>query len=169
MLLSEASLLNKRLMLSSNSKFYDFGHTVVLLKSNLCVQQTHLSLGNNSLCLAPALGVTKFKIPEWWFWSHFVVLLRSDLGAQQTYLWGQFVEQKFMLLNSNFRCYQIHNCQRYDFGNTLLRYLSPTLMFNKPNSETGLLNKSLCLAPALGVTKFKIARVMIMVTLCSAT
>jgi hypothetical protein len=29
-----------------------------------------------------------------------------------------------------------------------------------------LLNKSSCLAPALGVTKFTIARVLILVTLC---
>jgi hypothetical protein len=39
-------------------------HFVVLLKSNLDVQQTHLCTGllNKSSCLAPALGVTKFII-----------------------------------------------------------------------------------------------------------
>ncbi len=40
--------------------------------------------------------------------------------------------------------------------------------FNKPTSEAGLLNKSTCLAPALGVIKFKIVRNMILVTLCFA-
>ncbi len=44
--------------------------------------------------------------------------------------WGQFVEQKLML-NSNFRCYKIYNCQRYDLGHTLLCYLSLTQMFIK--------------------------------------
>jgi hypothetical protein len=38
---------------------------------------------------------------------------------------GRFVEQKLML-SSNFRCYQIHNCQRCEFGHTLLCYLSHT-------------------------------------------
>jgi hypothetical protein len=35
--------------------------------------------------------------------------------------------------------------------------------------EAGLLNKSSCLAPALGVTKFIIVGDMILVTLCCAT
>ncbi len=38
-------------------------------------------------------------------------------------------------------------------------------MFNKPASEAGLLNKSLRLAPALGVTKVIIDIGMILVTL----
>jgi hypothetical protein len=42
-------------------------------------------------------------------------------------------------------------------------------MFNKPASEAGLLNKSLRLAPALGVTKVTIVTDMILVTLCCAT
>jgi hypothetical protein len=33
---------------------------------------------------------------------------------------------KKVMLSSNFRCYKIHNCQRHDFGHTLLFYLSPT-------------------------------------------
>ncbi len=46
--------------------------------------------------------------------------------------------------------------------------------FNKPASvhsdtEAGSLNRSSCLAPALGVTKFIIAIDMILVTLCCAT
>jgi len=47
---------------------------------------------------------------------------------------GRFVEQKLMP-SSSFRCYQIHNCHRYDFGHTLLCHLSRTWMFNKPTSE----------------------------------
>jgi hypothetical protein len=39
------------------------------------------------------------------------------------------------------------------------------LLFNKPTSEAGLLNKSSCLAPALGVTKFLIVTDMILITL----
>ncbi len=47
------------------------------------------------------------------------------------------------------------------------------LLFNKVlilagKSETGLLNKSSCLAPALGVTKFIIIKDMSLVSLCSA-
>ncbi len=38
---------------------------------------------------------------------------------------GPFVEQKFML-SSSLRCYQLHNCQIYDFGHPLLSYLSWT-------------------------------------------
>jgi hypothetical protein len=41
------------------------------------------------------------------------------------------------------------------------------LLFNKLTSEAGSLNKSLCLAPAFGVTKFTGARDMISVTLKS--
>jgi hypothetical protein len=36
-------------------------------------------------------------------------------------------------------------------------------------AEAGLLNKSSCLAPALGVTKIMIVADFILVTLCSAT
>jgi hypothetical protein len=48
-------------------------------------------------------------------------------------------------------------------------------MFNKPTSglillaEAGLLNKSSCLAPTLGVTKFITVKDVILVTLCCAT
>jgi hypothetical protein len=38
---------------------------------------------------------------------------------------GRFVERKLML-SSNFKCYQLHDCKRYDFGHTLLCYISPT-------------------------------------------
>ena len=43
------------------------------------------------------------------------------------------------------------------------------LLFNKPVSEAGLLNKSSCLAPALVVTKFTTVRDMTLVKLCCAT
>ncbi len=43
------------------------------------------------------------------------------------------------------------------------------LLFNKPVSETGLLSKSSCLAPALGATKYMCIKDMILVTLGCAT
>jgi hypothetical protein len=43
------------------------------------------------------------------------------------------------------------------------------LLFNKPATRAGLLNKISCSAPALDVTKFTIVRDMILVTLCCAT
>ncbi len=64
------------------------------------------------------------------------------------------------------RCDKISNCQRYDFGHTLLRYQSLTYMFIKPTPEAPSLHKSL--APDLGVAKFATARDMILVTLCCA-
>ncbi len=45
----------------------------------------------------------------------------------------------------------------------------PELLFNKPTSEAGLLNKGLYFAPALGVTKFIIVIDMSLLTLCCAT
>jgi hypothetical protein len=42
-------------------------------------------------------------------------------------------------------------------------------MFNKPTSEAGLLNKSSCLAHALGVIEFVNMGDKILVTLCCAT
>jgi hypothetical protein len=41
-------------------------------------------------------------------------------------------------------------------------------MLNKPYSEAGMLNKSSCIAPSLGVTKFIIVKDIIFVTLCYA-
>jgi hypothetical protein len=43
------------------------------------------------------------------------------------------------------------------------------LLFSKPTAEASLLNKSLHLAPALGVTKFMIVTDMFMVRLYCAT
>jgi hypothetical protein len=60
-------------------------HFVVLLKSDLDVQQTHLCCIKGS-CIALAFGVTKFTTTRDIIWSHFVVLLKSDLHVQQTCL-----------------------------------------------------------------------------------
>ncbi len=71
----------------------------------------------------------------------------------------------------SFRRDQIYEYERYDFGHTLLCYLSLTYMFHKPTPVTkaGYLNKGSCLARVLGVTKFMNMRDMILVTLCFAT
>jgi hypothetical protein len=49
----------------------------------------------------------------------------NHLLAVKLLFQGQFVEQKLML-SSNSRSYQIHNCQSYDFCHILVCYLSPT-------------------------------------------
>jgi hypothetical protein len=72
-------------------------------------------------------------------------------------------------LNCSFRCDIILNIYYYDYSHTLLCCLSPTLMFNKPTSEAGSLNKSSCLAPTWGAAKFIIVTDLILVTLCCAT
>ena len=48
--------------------------------------------------------------------------------------WGRFVKRR-LVLSSSFRSDQIYKYERYDFGHTLLCYLSRTWMFNKPVSE----------------------------------
>ncbi len=65
---------------------------------------------NKSSWLAAALGVTNFIAIITMNLVTVVVLLKSDLDLQQTH----------------FRCEQIYNYQWYDFGHTLLYYLSPT-------------------------------------------
>jgi hypothetical protein len=74
-------------------------------------------------------------------WPTFAVrsrdsIVRLDLALPAN-IWlasrGRLVEQK-LILSSSFRCCQIHNCHRYDFGHTLLRFLSRTKMFNKLTS-----------------------------------
>ncbi len=70
-----------------------------------------------------------------------VNLVRPKTAAKQELLFnklasglrGQFVEQKLML-SSSFRRDQIYKDERYDFGHTLLCYLSRTFMFNKSTS-----------------------------------
>ncbi len=44
-------------------------------------------LWNKSSCLAPPLGVTKFKIVTDMIWSLFAALLKSNLDVQQTHIW----------------------------------------------------------------------------------
>ncbi len=69
-----------------------FPHFIVILESDIDVQQTHLifshfseaSLLNSSL--VTALGVAKFTANVQWVWSHFVVKLESALDVQQTQL-----------------------------------------------------------------------------------
>ncbi len=51
----------------------------------------------------------------------------------------------------------------------MLNVVMPSVVALTQMPEVGLLDKSSCLVPALGVTKFIIARVMILVTLCCAT
>jgi hypothetical protein len=57
---------------------------------------------------------------------------------------------------------QIYNNDSYKFGSHLKQEVFCSA---KQRAEAALLNKSSCLAPALGVTKFTIDRVMILVTL----
>ncbi len=90
-------------------------------------------------------------------------LVKKQVSWSQSHFYtisGRFVEQKLML-SSSFMCNQIFKCQRYNFGHT---YVGLKCLTNPPQShhginkrlkaQTGLLNKSSCLAPALSVTKF---------------
>ena len=63
-------------------------------------------------CFKKILKILNNFTPKIMYWAHAATL-------------GQFVEQKFML-SSNFSCDQIYKIERYDFGHTLLRYLSLT-------------------------------------------
>jgi len=47
------------------------------------------------------------------------------------------VEQK-LILSYRFSCDRILNRPIYEFGHTLLRYLSPTSLFNKPESDSSV-------------------------------
>ncbi len=63
----------------------------------------------------------------------FLTILILDRVISQTLIiktYGRFVDQKLML-STSFSHDQIHNCRKYDFGHTLLSYLSPTWTFNK--------------------------------------
>jgi hypothetical protein len=57
---------------------------------------------------------------------------------------------------------------------TIMTFITPKAqakheyLFNKPTSETGLLNESSCLARALGVTEFINVRDLILITLYCA-
>jgi hypothetical protein len=76
------------------------------------------------------------------------------------------LQQKYLIFDSyqdtisstlNLKCAQLLRAYRQNFKMT----------FQQP--EVGLLNKSSCLAAALGVTKFIIVKAMNSVTLCCAT
>ncbi len=77
-----------------------------------------------------------------------------------------FVEQKFML-SSSFRCDQTHNWHILLWSHfvVLLKFFNKLTL----EAEAGSLNKSSCLAPALGVAKFIIVTIIIFVSLCCAT
>jgi hypothetical protein len=44
------------------------------------------------------------------------------------------------MLSLSFRCDQIYKNEIYNFGHTLLCYLSQTLMFNEPDSDQELIS-----------------------------
>ncbi len=94
------------------------------LEYDLDVKQTHL-------CLDAALGVAKFITIITWNGSHLSCL-------NMTYMFNKH------LLRSSFKCDQIYNYHYYKLGHTLLSCLS----------MTQILQPHLCLAVALGVTKF---------------
>jgi hypothetical protein len=137
-----------KLMLSSNFRcdqiykyeLYDFGHTLLcyLSQTKMFNEPTsEAGLLNKGLMLSSNFRCDQIlKSQKWeiWLWSHFVMLLKSDLDVQQTHLWGWFVKQK-LASSSSFRCDQIHNCYRYNFGPSLLCYLSQTYLFNKLSSR----------------------------------
>jgi hypothetical protein len=68
--------------------------------------------------------------------ERFTEMREMDLAVQSKFppSWARFVEQK-LALSSSFRCDQIRNRNRYDFGPTLLSYLSRTWKFNKHTYE----------------------------------
>jgi hypothetical protein len=72
---------------------------------------------------------------------------------------GWFVDQKLQF-SSSYKSGPIHSNHCCQFGNTIL---------NKLTSEADLLNKSSCLAAALGAPKFITTIPMNLVTLCRAT
>ncbi len=87
-----------------------------------------------SSCLAHDFGVTKFifatdiilvtlccatKVQLRCSAKAPALSVNSHLDVQQTHIRGRYVEQKLML-SSNFRCDQIHNCHWYDFGHTVV-------------------------------------------------
>ncbi len=69
------------------------------------------------------------------------------------HFWGRFVEQMLML-SSCFRCYQIHNYQRYDFGHTLLCHISRTWYSTNPPLKLDKFLAAKCAAPFGGYHRF---------------
>jgi hypothetical protein len=86
-------------------------HFVVLLKSNIDLQQTCLRgwLIVQQVLLSYSLVLTNYVLFITMTLVHFVVILKSDLDGQQTCLRGQFVEQKVkkVMLWYSFRCDRI--------------------------------------------------------------
>jgi len=79
----------------------------VLLQSDLDVQQTHLI----------SLTIMNLVTPK--------------VGAEHKLLFNKLASEagllnKRLMLSSSFRCDQIHKYEKYDFGHTLLCYLSRT-------------------------------------------
>jgi hypothetical protein len=111
-LLDKSSCLAPALVLSNVQLLlmWIWSKFVVLLKSDLDVQQIHLwdwYAGQKLMLSSNFRCYQMYKCQR--FWSHFEALLKPNLDAQQTHPLGQFVGQKFML-SSSFRCYQMYNC-----------------------------------------------------------
>jgi hypothetical protein len=87
------------------------------------------------------------------------LLCNSYLDVPQGHLWGRFVGQQLQRD-------QMHKNHCYEFGHTLFCCLRLTLTSAKLVSEVGLLNKSLCWAAALSVTKVITIIAMNLVTHC---
>ncbi len=117
--------------------------------------------------------MTSYQFSYNFFSSEFLILIIFQYCPQLALIrvmhsiWASQAEagsfKQKLMLSSSFRCYQIHNCHRNDFGHTLLCYLSWTDVFNK--STSCLLNKGSCLSTTLSVTKFINMRYLILVIL----
>ncbi len=128
----EARFLNKISHLAaalSVTKFISMiGMNVVLVKSDLDVQQTHLCMLNKRSCLAAALSVTKSVTMI----SMYLVTLCC---ATEVWLGCSTNPPLYVvMLSCSFKCDQIYNNNSYVFGHTSLCYLSMAWMFNKPTS-----------------------------------
>jgi hypothetical protein len=118
-----------------------WSHFVVMLKSDLDPQQLAWWSGFAVLIfqlICPRLQLrlnfcsTNLKSEQIYNWRDLVLIslycaTQVRLNVKQTSLGHreQFVEQKLTLSS---KCYQIHRCQRYNFGHTLLCFLSQTWM-----------------------------------------
>ncbi len=77
---------------------------------------------NKSLCLAQALGVTKFINMRDMIWSYFVVLLKSHLDIQQTHLrWliDAYSQNVFKMIFFHNSFHNITFIENWDSGNIL--------------------------------------------------
>jgi hypothetical protein len=80
----------------------------LLLKSDLDVQETSLSLLNKNLTLNSSFRCCQIDNCQDMILVTHCLLLKSDLDAQQTHL---SLLNKNLTLNSSFRCCQIDKCQ----------------------------------------------------------